>query len=257
MAAFEVRAALIAGWRVFKARPLFWIGVEAAIMALSVGSAIAIALVLWGILLLAGAGDPPLVIVLIFGLTGVSLWSVVVSQLALGKIHICLQGIDGAVPTLAGLFAKRHLLWPFLVGYSLFGIAVGLGFLLLVVPGVYLLLRWSFWACAMIDHDLSVRDAFAASARLTEGHRLKLLLFWIVIGGGLAATTMLVHVLVGTLFPSAPEAVTEGIGLMAGWIYSPLIWLSFTGIYRRLAGGRASGAVESTAMNTSRAIAGG
>jgi len=58
----------------------------------------------------------------------------------------------------------------------LFGLMVVVGLLLLIVPGIYLALRYGQFMHAIVDRDLGVMDAFSYSSSLTSNNRLNLLL---------------------------------------------------------------------------------
>jgi hypothetical protein len=62
-----------------------------------------------------------------------------------------------------------------LIGLSLlWALAVGIGFILLVVPGVILLLMWAVAVPALVVERDGVMTAFARSAELTKGARWKI-----------------------------------------------------------------------------------
>lgn len=64
-----------------------------------------------------------------------------------------------------------------LLGFGiLFGLGVGLGMILLIVPGVYLALRWAVAGPIIVIERLGVFKAMARSATLTEKHR------WAILG---------------------------------------------------------------------------
>ncbi|HBE89042.1 MAG TPA: hypothetical protein DDW67_07890 [Elusimicrobia bacterium] len=48
------------------------------------------------------------------------------------------------------------------------------GFMLLIVPGILIMLAYSFGEYALVDEDLPVRDSFLRSAAITLGHRTDL-----------------------------------------------------------------------------------
>lgn len=70
-----------------------------------------------------------------------------------------------------------------LIGLSiLFGIAVAIGFVLLIVPGVILLLMWAVAVPSLVIERKGVIASFSRSAELTKGSRLKILGLFVVIG---------------------------------------------------------------------------
>jgi uncharacterized membrane protein len=74
------------------------------------------------------------------------------------------------------------------------------GMLLLVVPGIYLALRFGQYLNAIVDRDLGVIDALKYSSRITRGNRLNLfglgiVAFGIVLAGLLALVFGLIFAL--------------------------------------------------------------
>jgi uncharacterized membrane protein len=72
------------------------------------------------------------------------------------------------------------------------------GLILLIIPGIYLALRFGQYENAIVDKDLGVFDAFSYSSRITAENKLPLvglfiLCFLIVVAGAIA-------LLVGLLF---------------------------------------------------------
>ncbi|KAF0126856.1 MAG: hypothetical protein FD189_829 [Elusimicrobia bacterium] len=49
------------------------------------------------------------------------------------------------------------------------------GFMLLIVPGILIMLAYSFGEYALVDENLPVRECFLRSAAITQGHRTDLL----------------------------------------------------------------------------------
>jgi hypothetical protein len=65
------------------------------------------------------------------------------------------------------------------IGLSiLVGLGVGLGFLLLIVPGVLLALSWSLAVPAKVLEDKGATDAMSRSSELTKGNRGRIFVIW-------------------------------------------------------------------------------
>ena len=64
---------------------------------------------------------------------------------------------------------------PMLAVYLLYAIATGIGFTLLLVPGIFLAVIWSMAMVAMVAEEPGVFGAFKRSAALTNGARWKIL----------------------------------------------------------------------------------
>jgi len=134
-----------------------------------------------------------------------------------GVLSLVLQGtlVSGAISSLNGnridlnamLSRGASAALPLFGLAILEGLGIGLGFLLLIVPGLILATLWSVAAPALVVERTGVFDAFSRSSDLTRGRRWPVfgllvvyaILTWIVsaisgailfaVGGGLAAIT--------------------------------------------------------------------
>jgi hypothetical protein len=61
------------------------------------------------------------------------------------------------------------------------GLAIALGFVLLIVPGLLLFVRWAVALPAMLREDLSITAALGRSTEMTEGNRWQILGLAVVI----------------------------------------------------------------------------
>lgn len=130
------------------------------------------------------------------GYTGLEAFLAIVSQivslfLTLGAIRIFLDLASGKEVSLGMLFGEgKKLISAFLASW-VFGFACMIGFLLLIVPGVYIALRYGMFFLAIVDKNLGVKDSFSYSSSITTNNRLNLLglflmCFLIMIAGLLA-----------------------------------------------------------------------
>jgi uncharacterized membrane protein len=87
-----------------------------------------------------------------------------------------------------------------------------IGFLLFIVPGVYLLLRYGQFMSAMVDRNLGVMDSLTYSSSITTNNRLNLFLL------GLLAIAII---------------IAGVLALLVGLIFAyPVVWLSWMVAYR-------------------------
>jgi hypothetical protein len=78
----------------------------------------------------------------------------------------------------------RNMVWPglnFLVGTIVFGVLVAFGFVLLVVPGIFLLVALAFWTVYVAVEDKNFVTAMQDSWGLTRGHRLRLFILGVAV----------------------------------------------------------------------------
>ena len=105
-------------------------------------------------------------------------------------------------------YFTRRMGWAglnFIVGGIVFGIAVALGFVALIIPGIFLLVALAFWTVFVAVEDQNFIESFRSSWGLTRGHRLKLLMLGIVV--------VLVSAIVGSLSGIATVG-SESVGFV-------------------------------------------
>lgn len=116
--------------------------------------------------------------------------------------------------SLGELFASvRPVALPLLVVAILFGIGVGIGFILLIIPGLFLLTIWAVVAPVVVVERPGILSAFGRSRELVRGHG------WMVFG-------VIVLIIVLVLIVSALAALAnEALGNVAGAVVQ---WLAGT-----------------------------
>jgi len=99
---------------------------------------------------------------------------------SIGLINIQLKFLEGQKPEFGDLFKFQKHFWRFLGASILYGLLVGAGFILLIVPGIYWALKFQYFGFCIVDRDANVMDSFRQSARITETVKWKLLGFGIL-----------------------------------------------------------------------------
>lgn len=97
-----------------------------------------------------------------------------------GFTIITLKLAKGESASYADIMPPVKLVWHYFVANILSGLFIVIGFILLIVPGIYLMLRYSMVRFAIID-GVGITDSLRRSASLTRGIKWNLLLFFIVI----------------------------------------------------------------------------
>ncbi len=113
------------------------------------------------------------------------------------------------------------------------GIVIGVGLLLLIVPGLFLLTIWSVLVPVIVLENRSMMGAFGRSRELVRGHG------WSVFG--LIVLTALILLVVGLVVGliTAPFSPTVGSflsNLISGTLTGPFIAATWTLLYYRLRG---------------------
>jgi hypothetical protein len=197
---FSIRECFSVGWARFRSRAWFLVGVSLFMWGVAFLSAVLIEEVYGHI--------EPTRSVLDF------LSQVVYYWLTFGLIAISLKLIDSQDVMWADLFIFDRRFFFYLLGTILYGFVVGVGFVLLIIPGIYLALRYGFFWYAMVDGKKGVFDAFHESARITQGVKWQLILFCLASVG-----VMLLGFLV------------LGVGVL---VATPVIMLASAHLYRVL-----------------------
>lgn len=108
---------------------------------------------------------------------------VVSATLALGLFKIYLRFRDGEKPIFENLFdglARAHV-W--VASSIISGVAIVMGLVLLIVPGIIMLLRLWFVGFVLVDERTGPIDAIQRSWDITRGHTMDLLVFFLVLVG--------------------------------------------------------------------------
>jgi uncharacterized membrane protein len=117
--------------------------------------------------------------ILIFGIA--LLQAIVSLVVSIALLDGGLQSIRGRTLSLGEMFAKVAEV-PNLIGIQLFGgLAILLGFLAFVLPGVYLAVAYVFSGMAMVDRPQSFVDALNSSRRLVTPHWFDVTLFLLAV----------------------------------------------------------------------------
>jgi uncharacterized membrane protein len=136
------------------------------------------------------------------------------SGLMLGFHRIALETVDGKAPKLADLTTLLERGPTFLLAFCIYCVAVIGGLVLLVVPGIYLAVRYALFAQVIATRSTSAFDALRNAAALSEGR------WW----------TVLAVILMALLLNLAGAALL-GLGLL---ITFPVSLLATSNLYRSL-----------------------
>ncbi|MFN8558973.1 MAG: zinc ribbon domain-containing protein [Dehalococcoidia bacterium] len=205
---FAIGELLNAGWEIMKAK-------LGSVLGILVGGYLLYLVALWiafavlGVIFAGLLRSQALFTIIIYPLLYISL-----SYFMGGVLTVMLKFARGQDPSFSDLFSKGHLTWKMLGAFVIIGIATGIGFVLLIVPGVYLMLRWGFAYFYVADDEMGPLEAMQASSNLTEGIKLRLL--------GVGIVLYLVYV---------AGFIAFGIGAL---ITAPLAAITGTLLYLRL-----------------------
>ena len=188
------------GWRLFKSRAsvfvvsmlllfLSWVVLEIAVVFLH-----RLALAVWLVLHLV--------------------WLFLFSGMLVGLHVMALKSVDDEIPRVGDLFGSLERGPAYLLALSIYCLAVSGGLVLVIVPGIYLAIRYCLFAQVITDTSASALAALRKAAALAHGN-------WAPLGA---------LFLIAFLFNIAGMSLL-GIGLI---ISIPVSLLAITGFYRSL-----------------------
>ena len=129
-------------------------------------------------------------------------------------MRMALRFVDGDRGELADLFAKISLIIPYFVASIVVGIITTVGFMLLIIPGIYWGLRFQFFGWVIVDKEVGPLEAMRESWEITRGSAGSLFLF---------ALLLFAVNLVGALVVLVGLIVTVPLSLVAtGYVYRTL-----------------------------------
>lgn len=126
--------------------------------------------------------------------------------ISLGLTRAALNIFDKDKPDVNNFLPSLELLLKYILASLLYGLAVAIGTILLIVPGIILGVRLHFFGLLMVDKKMDAVAALKESYRLTEGH------FWDLAILGLATGVLNMF---GAMFFMVGLLVTVPISLMA------------------------------------------
>ena len=129
----------------------------------------------------------------------------------MGYLKNCMQTLEGEEPQFSAYGQVTRKLFRFLIAYILFSVMLAIGFALLLLPGIYLMLRFQFFFASIVDEDADVISSFKRSWNLTKGQTVQLIVL------------MLIHLLIFII-----GTIALGFGL---FVAVPLIMLLYARTY--------------------------
>jgi hypothetical protein len=145
----------------------------------------------WHVSVGTGADTPAEAVILLLSMV---LTYVLVGALVFGTV----QHLNGRKPGLAEIIRLGLTrIVPVVVIAVLFSIACGIGAMLLVLPGIFLLVVWSVAIPAAVVERPGVFGAFSRSWRLTKGYRWPVLGILLILMAILIGFQLMIGILIG------------------------------------------------------------
>ncbi len=141
-------------------------------------------------------------------------WLFLFSGMLVGLHVMALKSVDGEIPRVGNLFGSLERGPAYLLALGIYCLAVSGGLVLLIVPGIYLAIRYCLFAQVITDTSASALAALRKAAGLAHGNWAPL--------GALFFTAFLLNIAGMALL---------GMGLIISF---PVSLLAIAGFYRSL-----------------------
>jgi uncharacterized membrane protein len=99
------------------------------------------------------------------------------SVIQMGLIKVTLRFMDGSKPEFEDLFNTISLVFKFIAASILYFLMILLGFMLFIVPGIYLTIRFQFYSYFIVDDGVGPIEALRRSSQITSGVKMDLFAF--------------------------------------------------------------------------------
>jgi uncharacterized membrane protein len=137
-------------------------------------------------------------------------------MIGLGFIKSCLKLMDGAEAGLSDFIPTSKQFWTFVSASIVCVIAVGIGLILFIIPGIILGIAFRFYPFFIVDKNMGPIESIKASYAATKGSWLDIFLLLVI-------DVLIVFV----------GAVLLGIGL---FLAIPIVLMTQAYVYRKLTG---------------------
>ncbi len=128
----------------------------------------------------------------------------------MGIIKVSLKLVDGQKPEYSDLYASYPLFWSYLAASVLFGIMAGIGYMLLIIPGIIVSLQFGMFGYLVIDKGSAAIQSLQQSSKVTNGAKWNLF--------GLGLLSILINI-IGLLLLGIGLIATVPTTLVA-WAYA-------------------------------------
>jgi uncharacterized membrane protein len=115
---------------------------------------------------------------LIFASLAISLVSIFI-QMGLTKITLLVH--DNLPASLDDLHKHQNRFLDFLIALIVYSVVVVIGIILLIIPGIIWAVKYQFMPYFVIDKNMKPMEAFSASAKATDGQKMNLFLFGLLL----------------------------------------------------------------------------
>jgi uncharacterized membrane protein len=88
---------------------------------------------------------------------------------------------DNKEVTVLGMLKNSKGFYKFFIVYMAVNLATIAGLFFLIIPAIYVVVTYSFALYLLIDRNLGIQESLTESARISRGHKIELLKFWLAL----------------------------------------------------------------------------
>jgi hypothetical protein len=144
-----------------------------------------------------------------------------ISTLEMGLLKISLQFYDNHPRRFSELLRTWLLSPSYLISSIIFLSMITVGLILLIVPGIYIFLKYQFYGYSIVDRGSGPIEALRESARITRGVKRRLITFWMILGLMVTLGLMLVEgilmISIDYMAGRTPDHLIPMLGPIAGY----------------------------------------
>ena len=159
----NIAEAIKVGWEIFKENIKFFVGMLLIMFVLYLTPEILRGLVTGNIA----------VLLIIMGAIG---W-IVQRIVDLAMVKAGLNFYDGEKPKYRDLLSDKEITIQYILGTVIYLVVIGIGFLLLIVPGIILGIKLQFYSYLILDKKMDAVSALKKSFEMTDGYGISLFVF--------------------------------------------------------------------------------
>jgi hypothetical protein len=154
-----------------------------------------------------------------------------------------MNDLEGRPVSMTDCLAAGRQHWLRLLGLDiLMGLAIGVGMLLLVVPGVLLALRWAVASPLLVLEGRGIQEAMGRSAKLTEQRRWSIFLLGLILVGAVIVLQIALSIIgIPFGFLGGRSAFSTVVAPLVNVCTSVVAYPVGTALFRQLRGDKEGG----------------
>lgn len=157
------------------------------------------------------------------------------SILQAALVRATIQDLNGQKPTFGDALSRALALLVPIIGLSiLMSLGIGIGFMLLIIPGLYLAVRWSAAVPVLVHERLGVLASLKRSSQLTDGNRWRILGLLIVVIIALSILQIVLGLLSMAIIPLLGTVLGVAVAAVLSAVLSVIVSIALAVSYVEL-----------------------